>query len=112
MGIVFSSKKKNSGAEKPKILAALGNISLISMLTTKMRFYSNLANYPPRVGGSIFSFGPTGGVSILPGCEPTAKGTWVGEGSRTLEHRMLRAPSVVQCLSILKMLSGWGFSGP
>lgn len=83
------------------VLMALGNISrhLTSMLTTKMRFYSNLANYPrpPPPGGSVFSFAPTGEVLILPGCEPTAQGTWVSEGSRTLEDRVQRAPS--QCLS-------------
>lgn len=95
-GAYFCGYIFKAGAEKPKVLLALGNISrhLTSMLTTKMRFYSNLANYPrPMGGGSIFSFTPTGGVLILPGCEPTAQGTWVSEGSGTLEDRVQRASS-------------------
>lgn len=116
--VYFSPRKcAQAGVERRKVLAALGNISrhLTSMLTTKMRFNSNLANYPrPPLGGggSIFSFAPTGRVLILPGCEPMVQGTWVGERSGTLEDRMLRAPRLVQCLSILRMLPGWGFLGP
>lgn len=46
------------------------------MLTTKMRFYSDLANYPRPPVGSIFSFAPTNGVLSLRGCEPMTEGTW------------------------------------
>lgn len=74
MGIVFSSKKKNSGAEKPKILAALGNISLTSMLTTKMRFYSNLANYPPGWGALSSALGPLEEFRFVQDVSPPQKG--------------------------------------
>lgn len=46
------------------------------MLTTKMRFYSDLANYPRSPVGSIFSFAPANGVLSLRGCEPMTEGTW------------------------------------
>lgn len=66
------------------------------MLTTKMRFYSDLVNYShPRVG-SIFSFMPAVGVLSLKDCEPTVEGTWAGEGSGALEERVLPVPSLAE----------------